>query len=424
MTTQPLSPLPAHPRLRANLDIQPYTHEGQPMWLFVDPWQLSDKQLLLPPALAQLAVYLNGQRSLAEAQALLSRQAGFLLPDEVALDLLAALQGSFLLEDAPTAVAKQTRRAAFRAQPHRPPQIAGYGYPADPTNLRRELEAYGQGDDPAQLAEFGAWHGRAIVSPHIDYQRGGAVYAQVWQRAATAVAQADLILIFATDHRGGLGSLTLTPLPYATPYGVLPTDPALVQTLADTLGEEAAFAFELNHEQEHSVELVAVWLHHVLQAQGQEPPPVVPLLIGSFQHFVSRGGHPLQDEEMMGFVETLVEATRGRKVLCVASVDLAHVGPAFEDDFVMDEARRVALVETDERLITAVLRGDEEQFYNDIAAIQDANKVCGFSPLYLMLRYLRQRDETPLRGHKIAYQHCPADGQNHSLVSICGLLLE
>ncbi len=411
-----------HPQLRSQLDVQPYTHQGEPMWLFVDPLQLSENQLLLPPALAQFAVYLNGQRTLAEANVLLAAQAGFALPDDVMAELLAALAESFLLENDHTAVAKRTRRDQFRAQPYRPPQIAGYGYPANPEHLRRKLDEYGQGDDPQNLAAFADWHGRALVSPHIDYQRGGAVYAQVWQRASTAVQTADLILIFATDHRGGLGTLTLTPLPYGTPYGVLPTDPALVEKLADSIGHEQAFALELNHEQEHSVELAAVWLHHVLGEQT--PPPVVPLLIGSFQHFVSNGGHPLRDEEMMGFIETLVEQTRGRKVLCVASVDLAHVGPAFEDDFVMDEARRAALVEMDERLITAVLNGDEEQFYNDIAAIQDANKVCGFSPLYLMLRYLRQRDGQPVRGHKIAYQQCPADPQNHSLVSVCGLLLD
>lgn len=408
------------PKLRW-LDIQPYIHEGQQMWLFVDPMQLSDKQLLLPPALAQFAVFLDGQRTLAEANALLAEQAGFVLPDDVVAELVGQLDETCLLENERTAVAKRHLHDQFRAQPSRAPQIAGYGYPAEPAALQAELDAYRADDDPDEAAQFADWRGRALVSPHIDYQRGGNVYAKVWKRAEKAVQEADLILMFATDHRGGLGSLTLTAVPYATPYGVLPTDKELVQKLANTLGEENAYALELNHQQEHSVELAAVWLHHALR--GQTPPPLVPLLIGSFQHFVQNGGHPLRDEEMMAFIETLVEETRGRKVFCVASVDLAHVGPAFDDDFVMDGARRERLVETDESLITAVLNGDEERFYNEIAAIQDANKVCGFSPLYLMLRYLNQRDGQPVRGHKIAYQHCPADAQDQSLVSICGLLL-
>ncbi len=128
---------------------------------------------------------------------------------------------------------------------------------------------------------------------------------------------------------------------------------------------------------------------------------------------------------MMEFIATLVEATRGQRVLCVASVDLAHVGPAFDDEFVMDEARRwrwwppIASLDGG-----GVAQGDEERFYSEIAAVEDANKVCGFSPLYLMLRYLNGRGEGAIRGRQIAYQHCPADALDESLVSICGLLLD
>jgi AmmeMemoRadiSam system protein B len=150
----------------------------------------------------------------------------------------------------------------------------------------------------------------------------------------------------------------------------------------------------------------------------------VPLLIGSFQHFVAQDGHPSQDEEMMSFIETLIQQTKGKRVLCVASVDLAHMGPAFDDEFEMDNDQRIALEESDESLMAAVMAGDGERFYREIAAVQDANKICGFSPLYLMLRYLNGRGQAPLHGHRIAYQHCSADQLDHSLVSICGLLLD
>ena len=33
---------------------------------------------------------------------------------------------------------------------------------------------------------------RGLVSPHIDYQRGGLVYAQVWRAAAQAAREAEL----------------------------------------------------------------------------------------------------------------------------------------------------------------------------------------------------------------------------------------
>ena len=404
------------------LDYQAYWHEGQQAWLLTDPLQLSEKMLILPPVLAQATLHMDGQRPLADVQASLAAQIGLEVPIEVLHNLVQELDELYLLNNPRTAAHMEHIKTTWRIQPARPPMLANRNYPADPTALAAFLDGYATADDPHEAAQWANWHGRAIVSPHIDYQRGGEVYAQVWRRAETAVQSADLILLFATDHRGGLGSLTLTRLPYSTPYGVLPTDESLVNALATGLGEEVAFGLELNHRTEHSVELAAVWLHHALR--GQTPPPVVPLLIGSFHHFVAQEGHPTQDEEMMAFIETLIEQTRGKRVLCVASVDFAHVGPAFDDEFVMDEAQRAALVTSDESLMAAVMAGDEERFYAEIAAVQDAHKVCGFSPLYLMLRYLNGRGQAPLRGHRIAYQHCPADEADQSLVSIAGLLLE
>lgn len=394
------------------------------MWLLRDPLKLCDKQIVLPPLLAQMTIYCDGRHTVPMIHQALIDQVGFTIPDDVLLNILEQLDEVFLLDNERSQEAQQAMREAFRAQPFRPPMLAGLNYPADPAELAEFLDGYGVDDDTEEAAAWAGWHGRAIVSPHIDYQRGGEVYAKVWKRAEAAVQadDLDLILMFATDHQGGLGSLTLTPKPYATPYGVLPTDEALVNKLAATLGEAAAYGLELNHRQEHSVELAAVWLHHTLR--GKQPPPMVPILIGSFHHFVTNGGHPSRDEDMMEFIATLIEETGGKKVLCIASVDLAHVGPAFQDDYIMNATRRQQLIEADKCLIETIIQGDSERFYNEIAAVQDANKVCGFSPLYLLLRYLNGRGEAPLRGHKIAYQHCSADARNHSLVSICGLLLE
>ncbi len=146
---------------------------------------------------------------------------------------------------------------------------------------------------------------------------------------------------------------------------------------------------------------------------------MVPILVGSFHHFVTSGTHPAQDERFNRFVDALRRETAGRRVLAVGSVDLAHVGPAFGDAFGMDAARRSRLRGEDEALMTAVAAGDAAGFYRRIAAVEDRNRICGFSPLYLMLSYLG-----PTTGRRVAYEHCSADAADTSLVSICGLLLD
>jgi AmmeMemoRadiSam system protein B len=402
-----------NPLLRP-LDFQPVQHQGESMWLLRDPWQLGERQLIFPQVLAQMLILCDGTRSPRQIQAALSDQLGMPVPFNFISEALAQLDAAFLLVNERSEARHRALLADYRAQPFRPPALADLNYPAAPAALDDLFRGYGDGDEPT----VDGWQGRGVVSPHIDYQRGGPVYARVWRRAAPAVLAADLVLIFGTDHNGGRGSVTLTPLPYATPYGVLPTDAELIDRLAAALGPEAAFAEELNHRQEHSVELSAVWLHHVFHAAGVAPCPMVPILVGSFHHFVTGDDHPRDDARLGRFLDALRRATAGRRVLAVGSVDLAHVGPAFGDTFGMNAARRQRLRGEDEALMAAVMAGDAAGFYDRIAAVEDRNRICGFSPLYLMLSYLG-----PTSGQRVAYDHCPADAADTSLVSICGLLL-
>ncbi|MDP6278354.1 MAG: MEMO1 family protein, partial [Nitrospinota bacterium] len=94
-----------------------------------------------------------------------------------------------------------------------------------------------------------------------------------------------------------------------------------------------------------------------------------------------------------GFIAALRETAaefkaRGRRVCYLASVDLAHVGPQFGDERLVDEAQLRALGEADRASLEAVCRGDAEAFYWSVAADGDARKVCGLAPIYTMLRVL------------------------------------
>ena len=399
------------PRVRP-LDFQPVVYLDQQMWLLRDPLELSEYQLILSPALAQMLLFCDGTRGIEEVQSTFLMKFGFTIDESAMLETFARLDEAYMLDNRRSQQAIQTLQQRYRDQPYRLPALAGVSYPEDPADLREALDAFGKGDD---LDGWLPWTGRGIVSPHIDYFRGGRVYSHVWRRARAAVEEAELVLIFGTDHNGSPGSITLTHKPYATPFGIIPTDLELVNTLSETVGPQL-FNEELHHMNEHSVELSAVWLHHI---RGDDPCPMLPILCGSFQGFITNGHHPAGDRSLNSFIETLRAATAGTRVLAVASVDLAHVGPSFGDDFLMDAERRDEIRESDESLIEAIGRGDDERFYWEVAAVEDRNRICGFSSIYLMLRYLDSAS-----GVQVAYQHCPADNQNTSLVSICAMLLE
>jgi AmmeMemoRadiSam system protein B len=413
-----------YPKLRA-VEAHPIVQNGRQSILLRDPLQLSDRTLVVPQPLHMVLAMCDGTRENAAAvSASLAVRHGLRIPPEIVEQLLSALDAACLLDNGTYRRAWEKALDDYRSAPYRPPTSAGQSYPDDVRALESLLDGYlGQpGTEPDEPSSESAPI-RGLVSPHIDFARGGPVYARIWQKAADAARAADLALILGTNHAAGVhpdgvhpaGStemLTLTRQHYATPYGVLPTASDVVGALAEALGEAPLFAGELHHRSEHSIELAAVWLQH---ARGGEPCDVVPVLCGSFRECILGEKPADQDLTIQTFVDAFKRAAEGRQVLVIAAADLAHVGPAFGGRPV-DMIGRARLQAADEALIERMNQGSAEGFLSEIQRVGDRNNVCGVPPIYLALRLLE-----PVQGELVAYDRCPADRQGTSLVSICGV---
>lgn len=401
-----------HPKLRP-IDVQHTVQRGQPALLLRDPLQLSGNYLVLPHEFGPALAMLDGTLDLPSLGTAVMAGYGLVYPDGLLQHLVDALDDNFMLENERAAEAHDRALAAYRAAPFRPPGMAGQSYPADPAELRRLFDRYLDQVNGANRSAPPAV-GRGVISPHIDYHRGGLVYAAVWQQAAAMAQAADLVILLGTDHFSAGDRLTLTRQSYATPYGVLPTDTAIVDALAAAIGPERAYRGELRHQGEHSLELVAAWLHHVRRGR---PVDMVPILTGSFADFIAGRSDPASDPLLVAFLATLKrQAWRaGRQVLVIASGDLAHVGPAFGGPK-LDAAGRARVQAADDELLQQLAAGSAEGFFAAIRREQDQNNVCGVSPFYLMLRLLGD-----VEGQVVAYDQCPADPRNTSLVSVCGM---
>ena len=351
----------------------------------------------------------DGTRDPSALRASLGVRFGVRVGVDVLDKILDAFDEALLLDNDRCAQAQERVLAEYRQAPFRPPSCAGRSYPAGVDDLRCFLDSHldAVDEDPALDG------GRGLVSPHIDYARGGPVYARVWKRSAGIVREAELAILLGTDHFGADGTLTLTRQHYATPFGVLPTARVVVDDLVNVVGEQAAFADELHHRSEHSIELAAVWLHHVREGR---PCELVPILCGSFGHFVRDEAGPGDDPAIRALVDALRRATASRRAIVVAAGDLSHVGPAFGGQ-PLGLVERARLQTADDEIIERMCAGDAGAFFAAIQRVGDRNNVCGLPPIYLALRVL-----DPVQGQRVAYDRCPADENGTSWVSICGIL--
>jgi AmmeMemoRadiSam system protein B len=401
------------PKLR-DVEAHFVNQPGQQGVLLSDPLRLVDQAILLPMALAPLLELCDGTRDAAALRASLAVRAGVQIGPSTLEQVLEQMDEALLLDNEHFAEAYASALSDFRTAPFRAPASAGQSYPKDPNQLEDLLESYlseaQQTDEPVAAP---AGEIRGLVSPHIDYERGGQVYASVWHAAAEAIKEAELAIVLGTDHVGG-AKLTLTHQSYATPWGVLPTANTIVDQVAQSVGPEIVFEKELHHLAEHSIELAVVWLHHML---GGRECQLVPVLCGGFEPFMEGSKSPAEDADLMAAQHVLRDAAASHKTIVVAAGDLAHVGPAFGDEYAIDFLEKARLKGHDEELMGALCRGDEDVFLQQIWDEGDRRRVCGLPPIYLTLWLLGGAE-----GRVTGYAQCPADQPGTSFVSVCGIV--
>lgn len=422
------------------------------LWLR-DPLGLSNQMAFVPPGLVPLLALLDGNREPGRLAAAFQLQTGTRLSTDVLEAVLQQLERALLLEGPHLESAAAAALHSFRAGSCRPPALAGHSYPAEPAALDRyfaecvagasgasdwrderaaadEQQSGAVTEDVVGIAMNGAARAdaggqrpvRGVICPHIDFARGGAVYPRAWLPAAADVAAAELVIVFGTDHAGGPGRLTPTRQHYATPWGVLPTAAEWVDRLCDALGgPEVAYAEELHHKHEHSIELAITWLHWAARKAGGEgaAPRLLPVLCGSFHPYLTgdTATPPAIDPAAVAALCVLREAAASGRTMVVASADLAHVGPAFGDVLPLGLLERKRLAVADRQLLESGCRSGPASFLATLQSEGDRRRVCGLPPIYWALHLL-----DGAAGEVQAYAQCPADERGGSLVSIAAVV--
>ena len=185
----------------------------------------------------------------------------------------------------------------------RPPAVAGMFYPADPTNLRREVEAHLAAAAPVAPR---AARVKAVIAPHAGYVYSGPTAGCAFTQLAADAGEIRRIVLLGPAHRVALRGLALPGCAaFATPLGevALAADAARRVRALPRVSEHPGA-----HELEHSLEVELPFLQLVL---GEFD--LLPLVVGD-----------ASGEEV---AEVLEAVWGGPETRIVISSDLSHYLP-------------------------------------------------------------------------------------------------
>jgi len=398
----------AVPRLRP-VESFPVEHEGRSCIALRDPGGYTDAIVLLHGALLEIVSLFDGEHTVADIQAAVMRRHGQLVERRHIEEIAEALDAQGFL-DSPTFAARRADiDRKFLASPIRPATHAGSAYAGEAGELRSMLDGFfapPDGPGPIEMArgagperpgpsagpegrgQSAAPEVRGVIAPHIDYHRGGPAYAWAYRELAER-CPADLFVIFGTCHAAMEHPFALTRKDFASPLGAVPVDVDFVEALAKRARQDC-FGSELAHRVEHSIELQTVFLRYLFA--DRRDIRIVPVLASFAHEAMHRGLGPDDDPRVPGFLDALAEtiAAGGQRVALIAGADLAHMGPRFGDPEPIGGAELARIEREDTAMLESVEAGDAQAFFDSVAADGDRRRICGYSPIYALLRSLGQ----------------------------------
>ena len=402
------------PRLRWPLEVNYFDEKGESYIVLRDSSGVAPNPAVFPLAFAPILARLDGNNSIAS---ILEEGAQYGVTEELLQIFVSELDQLFYL-DTPASVARMNElRSEFEAKEVRDAALAGVVYSADPKSLRSEIADYLK---RCPELEFEPPRGAAIsavMSPHIDYARGWQAYAAA-HKAFAKGTRPDYIFLLGTAHQATRGIYHLSDKDFATPLGNFPSAKEVVAELCSSLGREKLLDDHFLHKEEHSLELQLPFLAHAWEKEGL--PKILPVLVGSFQHFLESRSSPAKDPEVADFVAALAEITaamlkEGKKLMFYAGVDFAHIGPQFGDQEPVTDAELEGLRARDSEMLDVLLRSDEEALFAHICEDGDQRRVCGYPSLYTMLATMKAAGISA-RGHCLDYRQA-VDSKRECIVS-------
>lgn len=274
--------------------------------------------------------------------------------------------------------------AEYQKVTERPMITAGASYPAASDDFKAFAAKYFSSHDIKFDKNI-----KALILPHIDFSIGN-ISTDIYSKGYSSIADKDydLFVIFGTSHRAFSDYLMFSEKDYLTPLGKVEIDNELLENLKVRLNDEITID-DYAHRFEHSIEFQAVLLKYYFQNKNFK---ILPILVSSPYPFIMNNEYPNSDDRSNRILEVLKEEIEksGRKTFYIASVDFAHIGRKFGDNYDAEEKIDQLKLE-DKQLIESIENGDNAGFFKKILLDKDKWKICGNSSIYSLMQMLEPK---------------------------------
>ncbi len=382
-----------YPKIRYVEAFPVETPQGQLIGLR-DPTGIATDMIVLSPDVFFLLQFFDGRHSQKDLRYKYFQAFGSFIYEEQLAQIVDNLDEHFFLENNHFQQRLRQMQKEFMNQPVRKASHAGKSYPEDPKELKQQLENFFTHPQGAGLPNFSTKPDSpeigGIVVPHIDLRGGGPCYSHAY-RALAEASEVDCFIILGTGHSGLRNLYSVLAKDFETPFGVARHDKDFIQQLK-TQCQGDYFSEVLPHKSEHTIEFQLIFLQYLFQ-QKQKPFTFVPILCSFSYHFLDRNTFPEAPDLIDDFTNALQNTIEsfGRRVCLIASVDFSHVGVRYGDRTAPDLNFMTRVKEYDQELIKAIEQLDAEAFYRTAEKYEDRYRVCGFAPIYTLLRSIKAK---------------------------------
>ncbi|MBI4245079.1 MAG: AmmeMemoRadiSam system protein B [Planctomycetes bacterium] len=390
------------PRLR-NIDAYPVDIEGKRYVCLKDPENIIDNLLILTPHAFMIATMLDGKKDIHALQESCVKmfKGAMIVSDDIKQLVNQLDKNGFLLSENFDRI-KSKIENQFLSSLERPAYLSGKSYPESPGELSKLLINYINGAS-RKTKKISHEKIKGIISPHIDYNRGGDCYGYAYNVLEKIGQDYDTFVILGVAHSSPPSPYVLTRKSFVTPLGTVQTDQEVVDYIAQRISFDP-FKYEIVHRAEHSIEFQAIFLKHAIKHDFK----IVPILCSSFESLGE--DDPCHNKNIENFIKILKETLKKftkKKFFIISGSDLAHVGPRFGDNEPVNDKMISWMEKDDQSSLKFIKKADPLGFYKSVMHDGNKRKVCGLSSIYTTLKLLEGSKGTILNYN---YASDPAGG--------------